>query len=97
MQNRECGEPGDYTHLTSWFVLNHATNASNEFGRTDKVVVHEWANLRWGVFEEYGYPGDAKFPMFYMKTTWGADSQTWIFSSQPSAPVLRLKGRPGMS
>jgi len=75
IQNRECGEPGDFTHLTSWFVLNHATNASDEFGRTDKVVVHEWAKLRWGVFEEYGYPGDPKFPMFYMKTTWGASGQ----------------------
>merc|ERR1712172_122250 len=75
IQNRECGEPGDFTHLTSWFVLNHATNASEEFGRTDKVVVHEWAKLRWGVFEEYGYPGDPKFPMFYMKTTWGANGQ----------------------
>ena len=75
MQNRECGEPGDYTHLTSWFILNHASNASDKFGRTDKVVVHEWAKLRWGVFEEYGYPGDAMFPMFYMKTTWGASGQ----------------------
>ena len=56
-------------------MLNHATNASDEFGRTDKVVVHEWAKLRWGVFEEYGYPGDAKFPMFYLKTTWGANGQ----------------------
>ena len=39
------------------------------------MVVHEWAKLRWGVFEEYGYPGDAKFPMFYLKTTWGANGQ----------------------
>lgn len=23
------------------------------------------------MFEEYGYPGDDKFPMFYYKTTWG--------------------------
>merc|ERR1719500_1236675 len=35
IQNKECGEPGDFTHLTSWFVLNHASNASEEFGRTD--------------------------------------------------------------
>ena len=56
VQNRECGDPGEFTHLSSWFVLNHASNASTEFGRTDKVVVHEWAKLRWGVFEEFGYP-----------------------------------------
>ena len=57
VQNRDCGDPGDFTHLSSWFVLNHANNASAEFGRTDKVIVHEWAKLRWGVFEEFGYPG----------------------------------------
>ena len=51
VQNRDCGDPGDFTHLTSWFVLNQANNATTEFGRTDKVIVHEWAKLRWGVFE----------------------------------------------
>ena len=40
-----------------------------------QVVVHEWAKLRWGVFEEFGYPGDAKFPMFYYQTTWGPTGQ----------------------
>ena len=67
VQNRECGDPGEFTHLSSWFVLNHASNASTEFGRTDKVVVHEWAKLRWGVFEEHGYPGDTQFPLFFYK------------------------------
>jgi hypothetical protein len=33
-------------------------------------MVHEWAKLRWGVYEEHGYPGDPKFPMFYLKSTW---------------------------
>ena len=61
-------------------MLNHATNASDEFGRTDKVVVHEWAKLRWGVFEEYGYPGDAKFPMFYYRPTWGPSGQQDMLS-----------------
>ena len=85
-QNGECGEPGDFTHLTPWFVNEHAGNASQRFGRTDKVtglnhhnmlkiLVHEWAKLRWGVYEEYGYPGDAKFPMFYYQTTWGPTGQ----------------------
>ena len=75
VQNRDCGDPGDFTHLTSWFVLNPANNATTEFGRTDKVIVHEWAKLRWGVFEEFGYPGDERFPMFYFQTTWGPNGQ----------------------
>ena len=39
------------------------------------VLVHEWAKLRWGVFEEYGYPGDDRFPMFYFETTWTSSGQ----------------------
>jgi hypothetical protein len=27
---------------------------------TDKLFVHEWAKLRYGVFEEHGYPGDSQ-------------------------------------
>ena len=34
-QNGECGDPGDFTHLTSWFVKD--PNATEVFGRTDKV------------------------------------------------------------
>jgi hypothetical protein len=33
-------------------------------------MVHEWAKLRWGVFEEHGYPGDELFPMFFLKSIW---------------------------
>merc|ERR1712226_897879 len=75
VQNGECGDAGDFTHLTSWFVANHETTAAEVFGRTDKILVHEWAKLRWGVYEEYGYPGDAKFPMFYFQTSWGPQGQ----------------------
>ena len=35
-QNGECGDPGDFTHLTSWFVKD--PNATEVFGRTDKVM-----------------------------------------------------------
>ena len=31
------------------------------------MVVQEWAKLRWGVFEEHGYPGDQTFPLFFYK------------------------------
>ena len=40
--------------------------------------MHEFAKLRWGVFEEHGYPGDEKFPMFYLKETWTAEGQTTL-------------------
>ena len=28
-------------------------------------MVHQWAQYRYGVFEEYGYPGDYLLPYFY--------------------------------
>ena len=37
------------------------------YGSLGKAVVHEWAKLRWGVFEEHGYPGDQQFPLFFYK------------------------------
>ena len=42
---------------------------SSAYGNWGKVVVHEWAKLRWGVFEENGYPGDQQFPMFFYKVS----------------------------
>ena len=29
------------------------------------TFLHEWSKLRYGVFEQYGYPGDARYPAFY--------------------------------
>ena len=42
---------------------------SSAYGNWGKVIVHEWAKLRWGVFEEHGYPGDHQFPMFFYKVS----------------------------
>ena len=40
--------------------------------------MHEFAKLRWGVFEEHGYPGDDKFPMYYMKAVWSPSGQNTV-------------------
>ena len=40
------------------------------------IFVHEWAKLRYGVFEEHGYPGDPLYPMYYFETTLGPDGLT---------------------
>ena len=39
------------------------------------AFVHEWSKFRYGVFEEFGYPGDPLYPMFYYKTTWSENGQ----------------------
>ncbi|XP_052034443.1 calcium-activated chloride channel regulator 4A-like [Apodemus sylvaticus] len=49
-QFTQCEEKAEYIHLTPNFVLGRK---QNEYGDSGKVLVHEWAHLRWGVFDEY--------------------------------------------
>ena len=76
-----CGEPGSYIHFTPGtgekfcllFFLQFSDagflNDNAAYGNIGKVLVHEWAKLRWGVFEEHGYPGDDQFPLFFYKVS----------------------------
>lgn len=32
---------------------------------SERQLVHEWAHLQYGVFDEYGIPGSKRYPMFY--------------------------------
>ncbi|MBZ3891673.1 Calcium-activated chloride channel regulator 2 [Sciurus carolinensis] len=51
LQYRGCGKEGKYIHFTSNFLLNDDLTAG--YGSRGRVFVHEWAHLRWGVFDEY--------------------------------------------
>ncbi|XP_067892451.1 calcium-activated chloride channel regulator 1-like [Heterodontus francisci] len=51
LQYGRCGEEGRYIHFTSNFMLND--NLIPVYGTRGTVFVHEWAHLRWGVFDEY--------------------------------------------
>ncbi|XP_029805197.1 calcium-activated chloride channel regulator 2 [Suricata suricatta] len=53
LQYRGCGKEGKYIQFTSNFLLNDALTAG--YGPRGRVFVHEWAHLRWGVFDEYNY------------------------------------------
>nr|XP_060628644.1 calcium-activated chloride channel regulator 1-like [Anolis sagrei ordinatus] len=57
LQYGGCGEPGRYVHFTSNFLTNDSMH--DVYGPRGKVLVHEWAHLRWGVFDEYN--NDAPF------------------------------------
>ncbi|XP_077985711.1 calcium-activated chloride channel regulator family member 3-like [Glandiceps talaboti] len=48
---QECGRPGLYMHLPLAFLTNPNTPCKQ--GPLDKVIVHEWGHLRWGLFDEY--------------------------------------------
>ncbi|XP_060559424.1 calcium-activated chloride channel regulator 1-like [Ruditapes philippinarum] len=52
-----CGAEGSYMFLSSTdFILK---GGYTRWGSHDHVIVHEWAHLRWGVFDEY--PISTKF------------------------------------
>ncbi|XP_068950663.1 calcium-activated chloride channel regulator 1-like [Petaurus breviceps papuanus] len=45
-----CGDMGERIHLTPAIISG---NMLDEYGPPGKILVHEWAHFRWGVFEEY--------------------------------------------
>ncbi|XP_070261607.1 calcium-activated chloride channel regulator 4-like isoform X1 [Myotis yumanensis] len=47
---KPCEEEGEYIHFTPDFVLG---KKQKEYGPAGRLLVHEWAHLRWGVFDEY--------------------------------------------
>ncbi|XP_032752498.1 LOW QUALITY PROTEIN: calcium-activated chloride channel regulator 3A-1-like [Rattus rattus] len=50
LQYGQCGDRGRYIHFTPNFLL---TDNLSIYGPRGRVFVHEWAHLRWGVFDEY--------------------------------------------
>ncbi|XP_069498845.1 calcium-activated chloride channel regulator 1-like [Ambystoma mexicanum] len=51
LQYGGCGEPAKYIHFTPNFMTNDTV--LQVYGPRGRVFVHEWAHLRWGVFDEY--------------------------------------------
>ncbi|XP_078500242.1 calcium-activated chloride channel regulator 1-like [Lissotriton helveticus] len=51
LQYGGCGQQGRYIHLTPNFLLND--DLIDVYGLRGRTFVHEWAHLRWGVFDEY--------------------------------------------
>uniref|UniRef100_A0A8D2ARN0 VWFA domain-containing protein n=1 Tax=Sciurus vulgaris TaxID=55149 RepID=A0A8D2ARN0_SCIVU len=49
-QFTDCGEKAEYIHFTPDYVRG---KKQNEYGPSGRLFVHEWAHLRWGVFDEY--------------------------------------------
>ncbi|XP_006919439.1 calcium-activated chloride channel regulator 1 [Pteropus alecto] len=55
-QMGNCGEKGERIHFTPDFI---AGKKLPQYGPQGRAFVHEWAHLRWGVFNEYN--NDQKF------------------------------------
>ena len=52
---------------------------SSVFGPPGQVFLYEWSKLRYGVFEEHGYPGDPLYPMFYSKQIFTANGPMSVY------------------
>ncbi|XP_073671679.1 calcium-activated chloride channel regulator 3A-1-like [Paramisgurnus dabryanus] len=48
-QYEDCGSENEYIHFTPDFFLND----DHFYGSRGRVLVHEWAHLRWGVYNDY--------------------------------------------
>ncbi|XP_065576990.1 calcium-activated chloride channel regulator 1-like isoform X3 [Artemia franciscana] len=60
-QSKGCGKRGDFVQIpTSFYDMN-----SNTHGHKGKTLLHEWAKVRYGVFDEFGFPNDKIYPTFY--------------------------------
>ncbi|XP_042855744.1 calcium-activated chloride channel regulator 1-like [Penaeus japonicus] len=62
-QPGDCRDPGDFIHFTPSYLKDKLL--SYYYGPPDKVLVMEWARFRWGVYDEIGYSGDPKYPIFF--------------------------------
>ncbi|XP_062412568.1 calcium-activated chloride channel regulator 1-like [Sardina pilchardus] len=51
LQYGQCGDEGQYIHLTPDFMLDD--KHIKTYGERGRVFVHEWAHLRWGLYDEY--------------------------------------------
>lgn len=67
LQTGPCGERGRYIHLTPTFLTELDNTTTLLYGRPEKQFVHEWAHLRYGVFDEYGVIGDERYPPLYLE------------------------------
>ncbi|XP_030062589.1 calcium-activated chloride channel regulator 2 [Microcaecilia unicolor] len=53
LQYGGCGKEGKYIHFTPNYLISD--DLISVYGSRGRVFVHEWAHLRWGLFDEYNY------------------------------------------
>ncbi|EFX75018.1 hypothetical protein DAPPUDRAFT_323732 [Daphnia pulex] len=75
-----CGDPDAQLRQEFRFGIQHVSAI--------KVIVREWARLRYGVFEEYGYTGEeSAFPMFYRSASAGQQTADLVPNVCSDDPV----------
>jgi calcium-activated chloride channel regulator 4 len=61
IQYAGCGKLGLPIVLSQDLILG----TGDRYGDSAKVLVHNWAQYRYGVFNEFEFPNDSLYPAFY--------------------------------
>ena len=64
-QSRGCGQPGDFVAFPYHF-LTRWNDTWSTWGDPAKLFVHEWAKLRYGIFDEFGFSHDEFYPNHFI-------------------------------
>ena len=65
IQSRGCGSPGDFISLPASFLSLHTNMTRGQMANQARQLGHQFVKLRFGVFDEQGYPGDVLYPGHY--------------------------------
>ena len=63
-QSKGCGHRGDFTSIPFTFLTNW-NSTWETFGDPSRVFVHEWSKLRYGIFDQHGFPNDPVYPAYF--------------------------------
>ncbi|KZS03432.1 putative Calcium-activated chloride channel regulator 1/sw [Daphnia magna] len=83
----KCGVNGNFITLPTEYLEDVATNLKVQA----KGLVQQWAQLRYGVFEEHGYPNDELLPYFYRHPN-GYDAVTSSNDTEIKGTLEKLSG-----
>ncbi|CAG7716063.1 unnamed protein product, partial [Allacma fusca] len=84
-----CGLPGDFIELPT-DIFNTAQSGS--YGLHWKVLLVQWARYRWGVHEEFGIPGDKRFPYFTKNLSAKDSDPKWLLNGCTNVPENKMVG-----
>uniref|UniRef100_A0A147BHD2 Putative calcium activated chlorine channel n=1 Tax=Ixodes ricinus TaxID=34613 RepID=A0A147BHD2_IXORI len=70
VQHAGCGLQAKRLVLSAGFLrlVDEGGPKAAMYGPPERVFVREWAHLRYGVFNEAGYPGDPLYPAYTART-----------------------------
>ena len=64
LQYRGCGGKGDSIYIPYKFLTNWNTTRDT-YTHPGKLLAHQFVKLRFGVFDEKGFPSDPMYPSYY--------------------------------